>query len=44
MLLVVLDAGEIEPVEVEVEAVLPGGLFERAHAFGATSLPMPSPV
>src|SRR5215831_13320214 len=34
VLLVVLDAGEIEPVELDVEAVLLGGRLERAHAFG----------
>src|SRR5712671_5045924 len=34
VLFIVLDAGEIEPVEREVETMLPGGCFERAHAFG----------
>src|SRR5215471_18284302 len=30
----VFDAREIEPVELEVEAVLLGGLLQCAHAFG----------
>src|SRR5262252_1815108 len=30
----VLDAGEIEPVELELEPMLPGGLLKGAYAFG----------